>query len=122
MKFFSHFRSRIRFLNTELIALYYAMKNPRTPFLAKALVFATLGYVVSPIDFIPDFIPFIGLIDDLIIFPVMIGASLRIIPEGILDEGRLKAKKVVRTFMAVTVVILLLLVFLIVWMVRGILN
>jgi uncharacterized membrane protein YkvA (DUF1232 family) len=114
------FRSPLRYLNTEVIALYYAMKDSRTPFIAKALVFASLGYLVSPIDFIPDFIPFFGLVDDLVIFPVILGISRKIIPVKILEEGRLKAKRFAKTAVVVTVLVLLLLVFLVVWLVGGI--
>jgi uncharacterized membrane protein YkvA (DUF1232 family) len=117
MRFITRFRTRLRYLNTEMIALYYSLKHPRTPFMAKALVFATLGYVVSPIDFIPDFIPFLGLLDDLVIFPFMMGAAIRFIPSSVMEEGRMRARRVVRTAMALMVIGLLLLIVLIYWIV-----
>ena len=69
-------------LRTEISALYYAYKNPRTPLLPKAVLFLTLGYALSPIDLIPDFIPVLGYVDDLIILPLMISLSIEITAGG----------------------------------------
>ena len=69
-----------------------AYKDRRTPLLAKILVGITVGYILSPIDLIPDFIPVLGLLDDIIIVPLLITASLKLIPRVVLHEARETAK------------------------------
>lgn len=76
----------------ELIVLHLAYKNPKTPWTAKALIVLIIGYALSPIDLIPDFIPVIGLLDDLILLPLGIYWAIKLIPKDILEECRLKAK------------------------------
>ena len=79
-------------LKRDLLAVYYAYKHPRVGFLPKIFIFLALAYALSPIDLIPDFIPVIGFLDDILIVPVLIYLSLRFIPEEIMLECRLKAE------------------------------
>ena len=79
-------------LKSEIYALYLAYKHPRTPWYAKVLAALILGYALSPIDLIPDFIPVIGYLDDLIIVPAGITLLIKIIPRDILEECRAKAR------------------------------
>ncbi len=79
-------------LKTEVYALYLAYKDPRVPFYAKVFVAAVVGYALSPIDLIPDFIPVLGYLDDLIIISVGISISIRMIPKEVLEECREKAR------------------------------
>jgi uncharacterized membrane protein YkvA (DUF1232 family) len=79
-------------LKNEIYALYLTYQHPRTPWYAKVLAALILGYALSPIDLIPDFIPVIGYLDDLIIVPAGIALLIRIIPRDILDECRAKAR------------------------------
>ena len=79
-------------LKTEVYALYLAYKDPRVPFYAKVFVAAVVGYALSPIDLIPDFIPVLGYLDDLIIVSVGISISIRMIPKEVLGECREKAR------------------------------
>lgn len=67
---------------------YYrrVLSDPRTPFLGKALLWAALGYTLTPIDIIPDFIPVLGHLDDVVIVPVLILAALWMIPEEVLRD------------------------------------
>ena len=69
-----------------------AIKDPRVPWYAKALMALTIGYAISPIDLIPDFIPVIGQIDDLIIVPAGISLALKMIPKNVMEEYRQKAR------------------------------
>jgi uncharacterized membrane protein YkvA (DUF1232 family) len=78
-------------LKTEVYALYFALKDPRTPWYAKALVAVVIAYVLSPIDLIPDFIPVLGYIDDLILVPAGIYLAVKMIPREVLEECRQKA-------------------------------
>ena len=80
-------------LKIELLALWFAYRHPKTPWYAKVLVMLIGGYAFSPIDLIPDFIPFIGYLDDLLILPLGIYIAVRLIPKEVLDETRVKAKE-----------------------------
>ncbi|MBB4826061.1 uncharacterized membrane protein YkvA (DUF1232 family) [Sporosarcina luteola] len=73
-------KSFARKLKKNLFVLYLAYKDSRTPLLAKIVAICVVAYAFSPIDLIPDFIPFIGYLDDLIIVPLGISLALRLIP------------------------------------------
>lgn len=79
-------------LRSEVYALYLASKHPKTPWYAKAFAVLIIGYALSPIDLIPDFIPVVGYIDDLIIVPAGISLLIKMIPKEILEECREKAR------------------------------
>jgi len=68
--------------------IYLAAKDIRTPWYAKVVVFLTIAYALSPIDLIPDFIPILGYLDDLIIVPAGIALAIWLIPAGVLEEAR----------------------------------
>jgi uncharacterized membrane protein YkvA (DUF1232 family) len=76
----------------DALALYLAARDPRVPWYAKALAAATAAYALSPIDLIPDFIPVIGYLDDLIILPVAIAITVRLIPRELMTELRAEAE------------------------------
>ena len=72
---------------TEKIALLISeMRDKRTPWYAKALVVLTVAYIISPIDFIPDFIPIIGLLDEIILIPIAYKVVMKLIPETVKDD------------------------------------
>lgn len=81
-----------RRLKTELYALYLAADDPRLPWPVKLLAISVVGYALSPIDLIPDFIPLLGYLDDLILLPVGIWLLLKLIPPPLMAECRLKAQ------------------------------
>jgi uncharacterized membrane protein YkvA (DUF1232 family) len=78
-------------LKTETYALYYAYKDPRVPWYAKLLAAFVVAHTLSPIDLIPDFIPILGYVDDLIITPLGLALVLRMIPEKVMMDARQKA-------------------------------
>jgi uncharacterized membrane protein YkvA (DUF1232 family) len=73
-------------LKRQTVALYLAGRDPRTPWYAKALAAAVVAYALSPVDLIPDFIPVLGYLDDLVIIPAGVGLFIRLIPEDIWAE------------------------------------
>jgi uncharacterized membrane protein YkvA (DUF1232 family) len=81
-------KSHARVLKNETFAVYHASKDPRTPWYAKVLIFLIVAYALSPVDLIPDFIPVIGYLDDLIIVPLGIALAIRMISPEVLDEAR----------------------------------
>jgi uncharacterized membrane protein YkvA (DUF1232 family) len=84
-------KARARALKNEAFAVYIAAKDPRTPWYAKALVFFVVAHTFSPIDLIPDFIPVLGYLDDLIITPGGLWLAVRMIPPEVLAEARVTA-------------------------------
>jgi uncharacterized membrane protein YkvA (DUF1232 family) len=85
---FKNLKACARTLENETIAVYLAAKDPRTPWYAKAVAFFTVAYAFSPIDLIPDFIPLLGYLDDLIIIPAGIALAIRLIPVEVLEDAR----------------------------------
>ncbi|GLS20010.1 hypothetical protein GCM10007874_30270 [Labrys miyagiensis] len=77
-----------RALKRDVLTLWIAARDPRTPWRAKLVASAVAAYALSPIDLIPDFIPIIGYLDDLVIVPLGIALAIRMIPAGLLDEYR----------------------------------
>jgi len=84
-------RQRVRSLKTEAHAVYLASKDPRVPWYAKALAACVLAYLFSPIDLIPDFIPVLGYLDDLILVPLGLVLVLRLVPREVMLAAREKA-------------------------------
>jgi uncharacterized membrane protein YkvA (DUF1232 family) len=83
---------KIKLLKQNLAVLIYAYKDKRTPLLAKLIIGLAVGYMLSPIDLIPDFIPVLGLLDDLIIVPLLIRLSIKLIPAIVLTEAEQSIK------------------------------
>ena len=81
-------KSRARALKNEAFAVYLAAKDPRTPWYARALIFFVVAHTFSPIDLIPDFIPILGYLDDLIITPGGLWLAVKLIPPEALEEAR----------------------------------
>ena len=84
-------KQHTRTLKKEIIAIYLAASDPRMPWYAKAIALITVAYALSPIDLIPDFIPVLGYLDDLIIVPAGIALAIRLIPAEVLAEARAQA-------------------------------
>jgi uncharacterized membrane protein YkvA (DUF1232 family) len=87
----SQLRTRARALKREAYAVYLAARDPRTPWYAKALIFFVVAHTFSPIDLIPDFIPVLGYLDDLIITPGGLWLAVRLIPPEVMSEARVAA-------------------------------
>ena len=84
-------KTRARALKREAYAISIAARDPRTPWYAKALIFFVVAYTFSPIDLIPDFIPVLGYLDDLIIVPGGIWLVVRLIPAEVIADARAKS-------------------------------
>jgi uncharacterized membrane protein YkvA (DUF1232 family) len=88
----SNLRAWARTLKQDTLALYLAARHPQTPRLAKLIIAGVVAYALSPIDLIPDFIPVLGYLDDLILLPLGISLAIRMLPPGLLDECRERAR------------------------------
>jgi uncharacterized membrane protein YkvA (DUF1232 family) len=91
-KMITTWKQRARQLKTETYALYLAYRDPRTPWYARLFAACVVGYAFSPLDLVPDFIPVLGYLDDLVLVPLGIALALRMIPEPVLAECRGKAQ------------------------------
>lgn len=78
-------------LKKEILILYYAFRDQRTPAIAKLPAVVSIIYLVSPFDLIPDFIPFVGYLDDIVIVPLLLNLAIRLLPAKVKEESVLKA-------------------------------
>lgn len=89
------FRHRLRAwaqrLKLDSLTLWFALRHAQTPLLAKAACAVAVGYALSPIDLIPDFIPVLGYLDDLLLVPALIWLAMRMLPAAVLAECRVQA-------------------------------
>lgn len=88
----SLWKEKAKWLKSEVYTLYLAYADPRVPLHAKIFAAAVVGYALSPIDLIPDFIPVLGYVDDLILIPLGVILAVRMIPNEVLEECREKAR------------------------------
>ena len=84
-------KDKARALKRETTALWFALRDPRTPWAARIVGALVVAYALSPIDLIPDFIPVLGLLDDLILLPLGIALCIRLIPVDVFDDARRRA-------------------------------
>lgn len=91
MRFVESTRAWARKVKRDGMTLWYAASHPNTPWYAKALGLFVVGYALSPIDLIPDFIPVLGYLDDVILLPALIWLTIRLLPPAVVEECRAKA-------------------------------
>ena len=84
-------KDKARALKRETTALWFALRDPRTPWPARVVGAMVVAYALSPIDLIPDFIPVLGLLDDLILLPLGIALCIRLIPADVFEDARRRA-------------------------------
>ena len=85
-------KDKAKQLKTDIPAVFLALKDKKTPWYAKVLAALTVAYALSPIDFIPDFIPVLGYLDDLIVLPFLVALTVKCIPNDVFAQYRLKAE------------------------------
>lgn len=96
MKALEHLKQRARRLKAETLALYLAARDPRTPWYAKLLAAGIVAYAFSPVDLIPDFVPVLGYLDDLILIPMGVALAIRLVPHSVMAECRLRAQETIQ--------------------------
>ena len=85
-------KERAKKLKTDIPAVFLALKRKETPWYAKIMAALTVAYALSPIDLVPDFIPVLGYLDDVLLLPAMVALTVRWIPQGVFDECRSQAE------------------------------
>ena len=91
MKTFAGWKQRAKRLEQETYAIYLAYRDPRTPWYARLFAICVVGYALSPIDLIPDPIPILGYVDDLVLVPLGIALAIKLIPPPVLADCRAQA-------------------------------
>lgn len=91
MTSFQKISSWAKALKLDVLALWFALKHPKMPFWAKVVCFIAVAYALSPIDLIPDFIPVLGYLDDLILVPALVWLALKLIPAEVMNQSREQA-------------------------------
>ncbi len=89
-------KRRARELKVEVYAIYLAYKDPRVPWYARIFAACIVGYAFSPIDLIPDFVPILGYLDDLVLVPLGVMLAIKMIPAAVLTECRDRAREVMK--------------------------
>jgi uncharacterized membrane protein YkvA (DUF1232 family) len=119
-------KQRAAALKTDAYALFIAARDPRVPWYAKAFMGLVLAYAFSPVDLIPDFIPVLGYLDDLLIVPLGIALVLKMIPAEVLIDARLKVEElsqrgepVIRGGAVIMVIVWLVILALVAWFLVG---
>ncbi len=93
----SKLKVRANRLKADTYGLYFAARDPRTPWYARLLVAGVVAYALSPVDLIPDFIPVVGYLDDLLLLPLGIALAVRLVPDRVLCDSRVRAREVLET-------------------------
>jgi uncharacterized membrane protein YkvA (DUF1232 family) len=86
-------KERASQLKKDIPAVFLALRRKETPWYAKVMAVMTIGYALSPIDLIPDFIPVLGYLDDIIILPTMIAATVKLIPGELFEQCRIESEQ-----------------------------
>jgi uncharacterized membrane protein YkvA (DUF1232 family) len=95
-QFLANWKRRARELKIQVYAIYLAYRDPRVPLFARIFAACVVGYAFSPIDLIPDPIPVLGYLDDLVIVPLGVALALKMIPPDVLAECQEKSREVIR--------------------------
>jgi len=90
---YAKLKQRAARLKREIWALFLAWKDPETPALARVIIIVTIAYAASPIDLIPDFIPVLGALDDLVVLPALMAWAVHLIPPEVSARCREEAEK-----------------------------
>ncbi len=95
-RWLANWKRRAQDVKVELYALYLAYRDPRVPTYARVFAACVVGYAFSPIDLIPDFIPILGYLDDIVIIPAGVTIALKMIPASVMADCRLRAHAVMQ--------------------------
>ena len=85
-------KARAKKLKADIPAVFLSLKDRETPLAAKAVAFLTVAYALSPVDLIPDFIPVLGYLDDVLLLPLLVALTIRLIPKDVWAKNRVRAE------------------------------
>ena len=90
---FESFKAQAKKLKKLTLVVYFAARDPRTPFLVRIIALLIAAYALSPIDLIPDFIPVIGYLDDIILIPLGLALVVKLTPDQVIEDSKIRAEK-----------------------------
>ncbi|MDC7219466.1 MAG: DUF1232 domain-containing protein [Spirochaetales bacterium] len=93
MKLLTELKEKAKSIKSQITALYYVGMNEKLPLITRSLIVITVAYALSPVDLIPDFIPILGYLDDLILLPVLISLTIRSIPNDLMVKAKEEARQ-----------------------------
>ncbi len=111
------FKGNAKKIKRDIPAVFLALKKRETPWYAKVFALLTVGYALSPVDLIPDFIPVLGYLDDILILPLLIAITVRMVPREVMEESRREAEEIWRDgrpkrwFYAIPIILIWILIF-----------
>lgn len=114
-------KTRVRKLKADIPAIFFALKDKDTPISAKILAGITVAYALSPVDLVPDFIPVLGYLDDVILLPMLVALTVKLIPRDVLEknqkasEGMWKDGKPKKWYYAIPIVTIWILMLALLW-------
>ena len=122
MSFLASLKLRAKSLKRNTLSIWYAAKDKRTPWYARALAVLVAAYALSPVDLVPDFIPVLGYLDDLILIPAGIALTIKLIPAAVMSDARIAAEKSLAkpvTWWMTTLIVLvwLIVITIIIWLI-----
>jgi uncharacterized membrane protein YkvA (DUF1232 family) len=103
-------------LKKELLVLYYGIQDRRTGIWPKLTAAAAIAYLLSPIDIIPDVIPFFGWLDDLVLVPLLLNLAIRLLPPGVREESLVRASRKMKKFQLLMIVVIIVCVALLIYL------
>ena len=86
------FKVKAKKLKTDIPALFLALKDSNTPIIAKIFAGITVAYALSPVDLVPDFVPVLGYLDDVILLPMLVALTIKFVPKDVLERNRKQAE------------------------------
>ncbi len=110
MGFLADLKTKAKLIKRQSMVLYFAVRDPRTPIGVKLLAGAIVAYALSPIDLIPDFIPILGYLDEIILLPLAIAFALRLLPEAVLQDAKAQAESALsrpKNYKAAAIIVLI---------------
>ena len=109
---FESFKAQAKKLKKLTLVVYFAARDPRTPFLVRIIALLIAAYALSPIDLIPDFIPVIGYLDDIILIPLGLALVVKLTPDQVIEDSKIRAEKAATKPISYTAAVIVIIIWL----------
>lgn len=109
---FESFKAQAKKLKKLTLVVYFAARDPRTPFLVRIIALLIAAYALSPIDLIPDFIPVIGYLDDIILIPLGLALVVKLTPDQVIEDSKIRAEQAATKPISYTAAVIVIIIWL----------
>ena len=110
---FDSFKAKAKKLKELTLVVYFAARDPRTPILVRIIALLIAAYALSPIDLIPDFIPIIGYLDDIILIPLGLALVVELTPDKVIEDSKIRAEQAATKPISYTAAVIVILIWLV---------